>query len=132
MNIKSYLKIIFLTSITTTHIVSYADEASIFCSNKNRNWHWLNNGITKVKGKWVSSQNNQNQYFTYFILDGGEEKYLKLREICQFSFGNDYIFPQPGRLYDYAWSVFGTKDKTFDGYYNIINIEIPIAIGLYY
>jgi hypothetical protein len=99
-----FIIILFLILINN---YSYANETGVLCSNKDRDWEWLQN--EKVKGEW--NKKMVGYYFiNYFLIEGGQDKVNELRYKCFQKFGTRLSFPQPAQSSLSAWSVFAISE----------------------
>ena len=102
----SLLSGIFICSQNVTAV-----ETSVFCSDKDKNWHWLNDGNTKVEGTWGKKRVEVIFYVKYFILDQGAQEYLRLKLQCIQNFGEEFIYAQASDPYSFVWAPFALNDK---------------------
>lgn len=107
MNLKKNLKLLLFFILTFNKNI-FAEEAYVFCSDKDKNWEWLkiNDEYRKVSGIW--SEVNLNNNFTIYIfkLENSEFEIRKLQNECIQSFGEQFIYPQPSIRFSNKWGVF--------------------------
>lgn len=100
-----------------------AAEVKVYCSDRNKNWHWLDNGNEKVTGKWNAKYKNQSTYFIYFIIDNGISEVDRLKAKCISEFGKDFLYAQPFLPHSGIWIPFAINDDQFiDGH--VTNIRV--------
>ena len=114
-----FKKIFIYTSILSSLLIFNAnisaEETSVFCADKNKNWHWLNKGKTKVKGKWGGKMLNDTYYFNYFILEDGIRTIWTLKFKCFQEFGGDFIYAQPANSAFSEWYPFALNEDNILG-----------------
>ncbi len=103
LNVIKYVIISLLLFINKSVFAEIADNingwmkittTSVFCANKHRTYHWLDNET--VSGYWKEYTDFDSGYeFYYFYLTEGVGKYNELKNKCIEKFGNDFIYPQP-------------------------------------
>ena len=114
------LKIIFICTFLLPFVLIFckkisATEALVYCSDKNKNWRWLNNGKKIVKGSWGIKNLNNDIYFIYFILDNGSIELEDLKSKCIKEFGNEFIYAQPFNPYSNLWIPFSLNNNQIMG-----------------
>jgi hypothetical protein len=98
-----------------------AEETSVYCSDKNRNWHWLNEGKARVKGTWGTKIISDSYFYSYFILDNGLIEIWKLKFKCNQEFGKNFIYAQPANSIFSVWAPFALNDNSIlDGHKSYI------------
>lgn len=94
-----------------------AKEFFVYCSDKNQNWHWLDQGNYKVTGTWEMNRTNQNYYFYHFVLDGGISEYQNIRLKCIKEFGKEFHITQPAYNHIQIWVPFSLNgNKILQGH----------------
>lgn len=114
----------------------------VYCSDQNRNWHWLTdqcNRVQKVTGVWQSERINTVNYkyfkFSTFSLENAEQQYRELKSKCQRSFGSDFSYPQPANNRISGWSLFSvtnenkTDIKIFSGNITVADCNHRFILG---
>lgn len=107
-NIYAYL---ISSTILSTANNSFADEIYVICSNLKDDWKWLSNGEIKIEGKLKNKYFTNSFHFKYFILNGGKETYISLKNKCIDEFKTDLIYPQPVIKYSNKWIPFAENDE---------------------
>ncbi|KAB8033582.1 hypothetical protein [Fluviispira multicolorata] len=106
---------LIFSSISCFSSNSFADEASVYCATANGSRAWLPNPQIKkrilldsstalflnnynppitVNGVWKSVRMGDKD-INYFLIDGGKERIVTLRQDCIRRVGSNYIFVHP-------------------------------------
>ncbi|APJ02863.1 hypothetical protein [Silvanigrella aquatica] len=99
-----FLKLILLSMIIFNKEIQ-AEYAYVFCSDEQKNWHWLNNKNYTVNGLWSIRSGSLFSHY-YFKIEGGFNKIYELKMDCMKQFGDKFKNAQPSDYYSRYWSVF--------------------------
>ncbi|APJ04477.1 hypothetical protein [Silvanigrella aquatica] len=88
------------------------NSAYVYCADENKNWHWLDDGETKIEGQWLkfSIEKNSLTYTYYFIVGDSLDKIENLRKECQKKFGKEFHYAQPATINTLGWYRFATHN----------------------
>ncbi|APJ04111.1 hypothetical protein [Silvanigrella aquatica] len=133
MKLNFFLKFfLFLILIFNKNI--FADEAYVFCSDKDRNWEWLkiNDEYIKVSGFWLEEHLNENFSIFIFKLENSESEIQNLQKKCINNFGEQFIYPQPSITFSHKWGVFYLEsEKKIIGNFSLSLYYFPFTRSRY-
>ncbi|WP_186649059.1 hypothetical protein [Fluviispira vulneris] len=110
---SSIIYIILLTILIPVQKI-YAKEAYVYCSTKDRHWHWLENKSVNVSGEWVYIYLEPTKYYQFFKVNAGKDLVIDLKNRCKKEFGQDFIYAQPAEYATDYWHVFGYADNSLE------------------